>query len=168
MIASAEARPPESLPGMQIEIEKRAGRNRLACVRSDGSYTSADVGPGLPYHDLAHYVVETRLELRHGFYGHVLDGLTLQALSDKAVIRTLGAEAWTAETLAGALGALASGAATPDQFCEIVNAQLAMRGLPRLEILTEAVATSLLGEFRALIARYDALADGGSLRLEFV
>ena len=51
---------------MRIEIAKRGRRNELRCVRSDGSCEVASLGPGLPHHDLAHFVVESRWNLRAG------------------------------------------------------------------------------------------------------
>jgi hypothetical protein len=152
---------------MRIEITKRERRSRLTCVRADGSRTTADVGPALPYHDLSHYVVETRMGLQHGFFGHVASGYSLQALADKTVISSLPPESWTAEILARGLGALATGAATPEQFSELVNAEIEQRRAPRLENLSAALAASMLAQLEALVGRYDALPDGGSLRLEF-
>lgn len=153
---------------MEIELTKKDRRNRLTCVRADGSRTTADVGPGLPFHDLAHFIVETRLELRHGFFGNVASGYSLEALADKAVIRTLGAETWLAETLARALGALATGATTPEQFSDLVNTDLAALHMAPLESLRARLATEMLTDFKALIGRYEAVPNGGSLRLEFI
>ncbi len=79
------------------------------CVRDDGSTTQAETGPGLPGHDLLHYVAERALGLRRGFFGNVAAGRSLAALGDPAVIRALDEEAWTAEALARALGATATG-----------------------------------------------------------
>lgn len=152
---------------MQIQLTRTERRTRLTCLREDGSRTTASVGPGLPYHDLAHYVVETRLCLRRGFFGNVAAGYSLEALADKAVITTLGAESWTAEILARALGALATGAATPEQFSGLVNAELGERGTPPLENLSASFAAGMLAEFKALIGRFEALPNGGTLGLEF-
>jgi hypothetical protein len=56
---------------MEVQITKRDRRNELTCLRTDGSRTAANVGPALPFHDLAHYVVERQFRLREGFFGLV-------------------------------------------------------------------------------------------------
>ena len=94
---------------MLIRVHKGAGRHRLVCVRDDGSTTQAETGPGLPAHDLAHFVAERALGLGRGFFGNIAAGRTLAELGDAAVIRTLDAEAWVAESLARALGATVTG-----------------------------------------------------------
>lgn len=152
---------------MQIRLTKRSLRAELACRRADGSHTSARLGPGLPFHDLAHFVVERQCGLRRGFFGNIAAGYALDELADKAVIRALGAESWTAEVLARALGSLATGACTPEGFCGLVEAELDTLRLPRPEILSASLAASMQTELQALVGRYNALPCGESLRLEF-
>jgi len=136
-------------------------------LRDDGSRTTAQLGPGLPHHDLAHYVVERYFGLRHGFFGNVASGYTLEALSDKAVIRALGAESWLAEVLARAVGSLATGACTFEQFPTLISEELVHRGIQMPERLTAAAGAEMLRELNQLIERYDSLANGESLSLRF-
>jgi hypothetical protein len=152
---------------MQIQITKKNRRNELACLRSDGSRTTANVGPALPYHDLAHYVVEGHFGLREGFFGHIAAGYSFEALSDKAVIRSLGPGSMVAEVLARALGSLFTGACTHEQFAPLVRQELAGMGMAAPEGLSAPVAEELLAKFRSLVARYDALPSGETLRLQF-
>ena len=56
---------------MRVVVHKADGRHRLVCVREDGSMTQAETGPGLPAHDLAHFVAERAFGLRRGFFGNV-------------------------------------------------------------------------------------------------
>jgi hypothetical protein len=152
---------------MRVRITKRERRNQLVCVRADGSRTSADLGPGLPYHDLAHYVVERRFGLRKGFFGNIAAGYTIEALSDKEVIKSLGSESMVAEILARALGSVATGACRPDQFSLLVNEELANLGVARLENIRPAGVLEMLEEFQDLAARYQSLSRGDSLDLVF-
>jgi hypothetical protein len=152
---------------MEIQLTKRDGRNQLTCVRADGSRTSANLGPGLPYHDLAHYVVERSFKLRQGFYGNIAAGYSIDALSDKNVIKTLASESWTAEILARALGSLLSGACTSQQFSSLVNEELAHLGLPRVESITAERISEMRVEYQQLVARYDSLVSGGAMSLVF-
>jgi len=152
---------------MKVTLTRKERRNVLTCVRADGSRTRADVGPGLPQHDLAHFVVEQRFALRGGFFGNVAAGYCLQALGEKEVIRSLGRESWKAEVLARALGSLATGACTAEQFTELVNTELAHHGIAPIAALDAPAIACLLGEFRELLDRYAALRHGESLELEF-
>jgi hypothetical protein len=152
---------------VEIRIMKKERRTVLTCVRSDGSSTTADLGPGLPGHDLAHFVVERAFHLKEGFFGNVVRGYSLQALGEKDVIKSLGPESWKAEILARALGSLATGACTSGQFVELINTELAPSGAAPLEALEAGEIDALLAELRALLDRYAALGNGESLRLTF-
>ncbi|MGZ3439228.1 MAG: hypothetical protein ACXVDD_06920 [Polyangia bacterium] len=148
---------------MRIQVHKGGGRHRLICVRDDGSTTQSATGPGLPAHDLAHFVAERALGLRRGFFGNVAAGRTIAELGDPAVIRTLDAEAWAAETLARALGATATGGCRVDELPELVRAELGPDALPALD---REVARAMAADFAALLAAWSALPEGEALALE--
>jgi hypothetical protein len=152
---------------MQLRLAKKGGRCRLTCVRTDGSWTAAELGPGLPYHDLAHFVIERAFGLEHGFFGHVAIGHSLQELSSKEAIQALPPESWVAEILARALGSLATGACTPEQFSALVEEELTRRQLPAPPQLSQIAPVLLLAEYRELLDRYDALSSDASLDLRF-
>jgi hypothetical protein len=149
-----------------IRITKKGSRNLLSCARPDGTTASADLGPGLPHHDLAHFVVERAFGLEDGFFGNVARGYTPAQLSDKDVIKSLGKEPYRAEILARALGSLKTGACTPVQFEELVNAELSMLGLTHMCIKPQ-VRDALLAEFKNHLDTYGRLRDGDSMTLEF-
>ena len=149
---------------MRVRIHKGGGRHRLVCVRDDGSSTQAETGPGLPAHDLAHYVAERALALRRGFFGSIAAGRTIGELGDPAVIRTLPPEEWTAETLARALGAVSTGGCRVDELPALVRAELGADALPALD---GTVARAMANEFAALLACWRALPDGDALLLDW-
>jgi len=152
---------------VDIRITKKGSRNVLACARLDGTATSADLGPSLPHHDLAHFVVERAFGLRDGFFGNIARGYTPAQLSDKHIIRTLGVEPYRAEILARALGSLHTGACSPEQFEDMVNAELTSLGLPRM-LIAPALREALLAEFEEYLTTYQALRDGDSMLLSFI
>jgi hypothetical protein len=153
---------------MKITITKRQNRNRVVCTRDDGSFTSADLGPSLPHHDLAHFVAETKLRLGRGFFGNVARGFSFDQLGDKDVIKTLGLETWFAETLAGALGSLETGACTLEQFHSLVNGAMSKaKTFDPSKTPTSAQAAEMLRELRALLRRWNELGDGQALELTF-
>jgi hypothetical protein len=151
---------------MNIKISKRGRRNEMHCVRLDGSYEVADLGPGLPHHDLAHFVVERQWNLRQGFYGNIADGYTFAQLSDKEVIKRLGSQSAQAEVLARALGSLFTGACTEEQFAPLVNTELEQWQVPVVPV-NPATVRSAAAEFASLVARFEALRQGESLELRF-
>src|SRR5262245_54949296 len=151
---------------MRITITKKGHRNLLRCMRDDGTSMVAELGPGLPHHDLAHYVVERKLGLGGGFFGKIAEGYTVAQLSDKEIIKTLGAETLIAEVVARALQSLSSGACTAAQFAQLVNAELSHWKISALVFKQDTIA-EMLAEFQALLERYSALKSGEFLELQF-
>jgi len=151
---------------VRIHITKKGTRSQLACVRSDGTQVVADLGPNLPYHDLAHFVVEREFQLQHGFFANIARGYSPTQLSDKGVILSLGSEPYRAEILARGLAALATGACDSDQFEELVNAELSRLRVSSMSIPTQ-VREAMMLEFKSLRDRYACLQEGESLNLEF-
>jgi hypothetical protein len=151
---------------MQIKITRKEARNLLTCVRKDGTSMTAELGPGLPHHDLAHYVVERKLGLTGGFFGKIAEGYTVAQLSDKDIIKTLGAQTLIAEVVARALQSLSSGACTADQFMELINAELVQWRIPELAIVPSTISEMSV-EFRSLVERYSAVKNGEFIELQF-
>jgi hypothetical protein len=152
---------------MKILLTPRTGRNRLTCLRTDGTSTTADVGPGLPGHDLAHFVVERRLALPVGFFVNIAKGFSIQQLSDPDTLRRLGPAPLVAEILARGVGSLLTGACTPEQFQELVGTELAGIDLAMPPGVDTDSARGMLEELGGLLERFRALAPGESLELEF-
>ena len=151
---------------MQITITRKGARNQLACVRPNGTSEVADLGPNLPHHDLAHFVVERAFDLTDGFFANIARGYSPAQLSDKHVIKSLGPEPYRAEILARALGSLATGACAPEQFEELVNAELTRLSLAPMRIPAH-VRDAMAAEFQTLRNHYAQLQDGESLKLDF-
>lgn len=151
---------------MVIRITKKGSRNLLSCAREDGTTASADIGPSLPHHDLAHFVAERTFGLKDGFFGNVARGYSPAQLSDKDVISSLGVEPFRAEILARALGSLDTGACRPEQFEDLVNAELSALGLPDMPI-APGIRDGMLAEFKEHLVTYASLRDGDSMTLEF-
>jgi len=106
---------------MKIIITKGKNRNILTCKRENGTLTSTNLGPDIPNHDIAHYVVEKQFKLENGFYGKIKSGMTIEELSDKEIIKQLDSETWLSEIMARNLQSIGSGAATTEQFIELIH-----------------------------------------------
>lgn len=152
---------------MKITFTKKAHRTRLICEREDGSLVMADLGPQIPYHDLAHFVVEQKLGMQKGFFGYVRSGYTVEELSRKEVIQSLDPQVWQSEIVTRALGSLSTGACTTEQFSELVNTELRQFEWPVLDNLNAELIEEMLGSFRGLMETYNALEDGESMSLVY-
>ncbi|WP_299314772.1 hypothetical protein [uncultured Aquimarina sp.] len=106
---------------MEIILTKGKTRNTLTCIRQDGSLTSVNLGPNLPNHDFAHFIVENKFKLKDGFFGNIKAGKSIVDLSDPELIKDLATETWLSEILARNLQSLRSGALEIVQFAEIVK-----------------------------------------------
>ena len=152
---------------MNIIFTPKGGRTRVLCRRADGTFTSADLGPSLPAHDFAHLIVERTLRLPSGFFVNIAKGYSIQQLSDAATIRLLGADLYVAEILARALGSLATGACTVEQFRELVGTELGQMGLSVPGDLSIELAMRMLEELQSMVRRFAELAPGESMELQF-
>ncbi|MEZ4942222.1 MAG: hypothetical protein R3D58_15195 [Saprospiraceae bacterium] len=152
---------------MQILLSKNNNKTILTCTRADGTFTRENLGPDFPNHDLAHFVVETTFRLQAGFFGNIKSGRTIQELSDKAVIRTLGPESWLAEILSRNLQALAAGACTATEFIELVEWEA--QRMPQIQIPEIPLATveAMQVQFDDLCRSWAQLAENEQLSLIF-
>lgn len=151
---------------MTIRVVKKGNRNQLVCTRNDGSTDFTDLGPNLPFHDIAHYVAESHLNLQQGFYGNIAQGHSVQQLSDKHVIRTLPQEAMTAEIITRALQSLYGGSLTMEQFPELVAQEFTQWSI-RFRVPDAKTLTAMLRHYAELIVQWETLPEGGFLELNW-
>lgn len=148
---------------MRIRITKEHGGSRLICTRRNGSFTQSAIGPGLPYHDLAHYVVERELHFTEGFFGQIAAGRSIEELNDANVIRTLPKQAWEAEVITRTLQGLSNGAVAQSDLCAVVEAEL--QRVPKG--LTNEAGTRMLATYTQLLNTWEHVAEGGALELQW-
>ncbi|WP_298513003.1 hypothetical protein [uncultured Kordia sp.] len=152
---------------MEIIINKGEHRNTLYCKRADGTFTSENLGPEIPNHDIAHFVVEKKFNLTKGFYGNIAAGMTIKDLSNKDIIKNLDSESWLAEIMTRNLQSLGSGAAIIEEYIELVtweastmkNIQIPTMNLPQIH--------EMKAEYDALCKQWKLLPIHGELRLQF-
>jgi hypothetical protein len=150
---------------MQVNITKKNNRNQLTCVRPNGSIVQSNLGPKLPFHDIAHLVVENTLQLNQGFYGNILNGYSVEQLSDKQIIKTLPAQAWFAEIVTRALQSLSSGACTVQQFPSLVETELQQFSISYNANLTQQIIDKMYAEYQHLLKQWHNLVEGETLNL---
>lgn len=153
---------------MTIKITKKGNRNALICTRADGSYTRADLGAQLPFHDIAHFVTEKKLGIKKGFYGLIEEGYTIEQLSDKEVIKTQGVDSMLAEVFARALGSLYMGSCSVEQFIPLVHTEMNNRGQANaIPEYNEDTVFEMYDDYTALLEMWRSLPDGGTITMDF-
>jgi hypothetical protein len=150
---------------MKIRIVNKGSRNQLVCERKNGTFEIADLGPNLPFHDIAHFVVERQLRLRKGFYGNIYDGYSIKQLSDKEVIKTLHVESAVSEIITRALQSLSTGACTIDQFSNLINEEFQLFSIRFSLNLGKGIISEMLADYKNTMIRWEQLENGETLDL---
>jgi hypothetical protein len=151
---------------MLLKFLKKEKGGRIICQRQDGSHEIITLGTETPYHDLAHYVIEQKLNLRNGFYGNLENGYTLDELNNTEIIKTLPAETAVAEVMTRALQSLGSGACTIEGFNELIEAELQPDTSCNYHLDAGEIA-QMLDEYKTLTTTWSNLSEGESMELSF-
>ena len=152
---------------MEIRITKGKNRNTLTCKRTDGSLTSENLGPNLPNHDIAHYVVETKYNMTNGFYGKLKSGMSIAELSDKNIIKNLDSDVWLSEIMARNLQSISSGGSTIEQYIELINWETKnMKGI-KVPNMTLTDIQEMKNTFDYLCKKWGLVAENKHLKLTF-
>jgi hypothetical protein len=150
-------------PELRVRFTRRAdGAVVLQCVRRDGSATwqrHDKQASFFSFHDLSHFAVETRLGFRHGFYGLIADGWTIDDTSGKGPRGKLPAEANLVEHVVGLF------AVEPPLSADDFNAQLA--NLEAGRTFSDEDLAAVHKTIRALHGDWIAVAPGSTLELSF-
>lgn len=152
---------------MKIRLHKKSGRNQIICCRPDGTTDISDIGPNLPFHDIAHYIVESELGLKNGFYGNISQGYSVAQLSDKKIIKTLPVESTVAEIVTRALQSLHTGACDPVQFYELINSECSVWNIRYPLSLDNEQLNKMLTKYRGHIEKWNELGEGEYLELNW-
>ena len=147
---------------MKIRIKKKG----------DGSATSGRLGPGGfgAIHDLAHYVVESGLSLRHGFFGLLEQGWAVSDFTAKGAAARLPDESIVTECVVGLLtnAVLAGSRPDPADFAAMVHAAVAgVRPGAPTPSLAPAMIAAWWRRLDGLVRQWRRLPSGGALELEF-
>lgn len=169
--------PRDAIPLLTIRITRQADGATLACVRRDGTVTwqrqRGTSGAFFPRHDLTHYVLESVLGHRRGFYGLVADGWDLGDFGAPWPRGPIPADADPSELLVGFLdverASVAGGAPpwTAADLSEQAAAWYAARGLAGPPVVSDEQLAEIRARRSALFARWNALAVGETLELPF-
>ena len=152
---------------MEIIITKGKNRNTLTCKRKNGTLTSVNLGPDIPNHDIAPYIIEKEFKLENGFYGKIKSGMTIEELSDKEIIRNLDSETWLSEIMARNLQSIVSGAVKTEQFIEIINWEAQNLSGIRVPNMNLRDIEKIKSKFDKLCEKWNLIPENGELKLIF-
>ena len=159
---------------MIIRLTKRRdGSVILRCDRADGTATwqrqAGSLASVFPFHDLTHYVVETELGFRSGFFGLVADGWEIKDTSGKTARGPLPVEAVIVEQIVGLFDVQRSLGAewTADEVNEHARTYVSARGGPEVRPLTGEEIARVRTRVEDLVRRWKALAPDETLELPF-
>lgn len=150
---------------MRIKIINKGDRNQLVCERRDGTLEIADLGPKLPFHDIAHFIVERQLKLKNGFYGNIYNGYSVKQLSDKEIIKTLPLQSAVAEITTRALQSLGVGACTVEQFITLITEEFELYAINFPLNLDKKQIIQMLSAYKNNVLQWEQLKEGEVLEL---
>jgi hypothetical protein len=147
---------------VQIEIAKQPdGSGVLRCIRLDGSVTwqkQTKHAAHFALHDLTHFVVETVLGYRRGFFGLIAEGWGVEDTKGKGGRGVLPAEAIEVEKIVGLFDSERASSA-------LWGAEEFNTFAPRT--LTDAEIQKVRARRSVLFHQWSAIAPGQKLELKF-
>lgn len=168
------AKPPPSAgatAALEIRIKRgKDGPDSFVITRPDGSFTHQQdrTGGFFPPHDLTHFVVETELGFRHGFYGVVADGWDFADFGHPWPRGPMPDETVVPEAIVGLLDQERAAGLhwTAEEFSRSLADFLGPRGR-HAPPFTEPLLATIRGRRDELIDRWRALRPGETMRLFF-
>lgn len=156
---------------MKLLLKKRgSGEAIITFVRDDDTSTSGQLGQAGfgAVHDLTHYVVETRLRTRAGFYGLLADGWDISSFERRGAAREIPDAAIAIECVVGQLSNIAFNGRMPsaEEFNWLVAE--ALRGVRPHGVaptVDDATLSAMFEQLTTLTRRWRELAPGGTIEL---
>ncbi len=163
------------LPLLRLQFEKRVdGTLIFRCVRRDGSVTWQRGNTGkaqfFAEHDLTHFVVESELQHRRGFYGLVADGWDLTDFEAPWPRGRMPADMDGSEIIVGMLDRERASGATwsAEEFNASVQQWFANSGSVWVwRDLSDAELVRIRARLAELVTEWQALPPGKMMELDF-
>lgn len=156
---------------MKFQLKKRGGGEAIiTLVRDDGTSTSGQLGQAGfgAVHDLTHYVVETTLPSRAGFFGLLADGWNIADFERKGAAHHIPDAAIAVECLVGQLSNIVFNgrALAAEEFNWLVAEALrGVRPNATAPTVDEAALSDMVAQLTALTRRWRELSPGGAIEL---
>lgn len=156
---------------MKFLLKKRgSGEAIVTFVRDDGTSTSGQLGQAGfgAVHDLTHYVVETMLRTRAGFFGLLAGGWDIADFERRGAARQIPDDAIAIECVVGQLTNCAFNGTEPTaaEFNWLVTEALrGVRPHGTAPTVDEATLGEMVAQLTALTRRWRELSPGGTMEL---
>lgn len=155
---------------MIIQLQKGDGApDWVKCIRPDGSETEGPLLPFCVYHDLAHFVVESKLGVRDGYWGRLAEGFSFSDydLPDDQRPFQISAEGMRAEYLATLVQTAAGTGVWNIQYEEMLKKAADSVGNPFPETPSADLKTEWIAATQQLYDAWDGLKAGERMELRF-
>ena len=159
---------------MMVRITKRRdGSVVLRCDRADGTATwqrqNGQLASVFPFHDITHYVVETELGFRSGFFGLIANGWDINDTSGKGPRGSLPVEAVVVESVVGLFDVQRSLAVewTAEEVNEHARMYVSSRGGPDVRPLKGEEIARVRTRVQQLVQRWKEMTPDETLELPF-
>jgi len=156
---------------MKFQLKKRgSGEAIITFVRDNGTSTSGQLGQAGfgAVHDLTHYVVETTLRTRAGFFGLLADGWDIAEFARRGAAQEIPDAAIAVECVVGQLSNLVFNGRplSAEEFNWLVAEALrGVRPHGTVPALDEATLRAMTTQLTALVQQWRELPPGGTLEL---
>ena len=155
-------------------VKNQEKPNTIICQRSDGSSSFAKLYSGLEIHDLAHYVVESELNMTTAFYGLVARGFDIEDFGMDRELRPkellpsgLSDQALQAEHIVNLLQVEFSEPGNAFNFIDTLRAILLEKGIRFPQALNEESLGRIRARLKELMTQWNSLPYGSGIQLSF-
>ena len=145
----------------------------LSIVRSDGSETWSAIHRGLDGHDLIHYVLEKKLNLRDAFFGLIDKGYEISDFElprdqrpHELIPAHMPLQARQAEHIVGLLQTNLQMKLSESELHSMIHDILTQKGLPMIEKLSPMELSDIQGQIHEYMELWQSLSEGDELDLE--
>ena len=154
-------------PKIIIRLIKRSGdRHVLSVTRADGSEEVRELkSREFLFHDLLHFAVETEAGLAESFYGSLVKGVHLDALSRPAA--AVSGEALVTERIVGIMTGTINRNVPPCEAIEAATNLFGAHGEAVPDWFTESFISRVRERMRRLMGEWKAVPFDGSMTLRF-
>lgn len=152
---------------MELQFKKGKTKDTLVCTRRNGTSTWTQIDRFFVMHDLAHFCVETVLEIKDGFYGLIAKGTDISDFTNKEKINSkeLPQESILAELIVGLILTDRSDNHLLSNFNNTLKEMAATKGIAQLKEISDVQLKSLRKELDDLLNKWTFLQPEEELKL---
>jgi hypothetical protein len=155
---------------MRIIFQKGIdGPDVLTCHRKDDSICETVLSYGSAYHDLAHFVVESKFALTEGIWGKISEGYAFDEynLPNETRPFPISPQGYQAEFLATLVQSAVPTGEISEFYLQMLRDAATTSGIPFPEMPAPSILSELIAQAKVLTQQWEALKPGDFLELKF-